>query len=1078
MAERTSELFKGALAWMVQNNVAANLLMLVLIVAGGLGVATSKQEVFPEFDLDQVDVNVVYPGASPSEVEQSIVLAIEEKVRGIDGVKRVDSSSKEGSGTVSVSLLLDADRQQVLADVKNEVDRISTFPDEAEQPIVSLAKRRKQVVSLIVSGDQELHDLHAIAERVRMGLLESEDITQVELEGVPPLELSVEISRAELERYGLTLDEVAREIGSASLELPAGALESDRGEIRVRVSDRRASGAELSELILRGSRGGGEVRLGDIGTIIDGYEDTKQYSLYNGKPAVRVTAYRTGDETPSAVAAAVRDYAEELRASLPPEVEVSVWQDDSEALRDRIGLLAKNAGMGLLLVLVILALFLDLRLAFWVALGIPISFLGAFVVLGGTDLSINMITLFAFIVTLGMVVDDAIVVGERTYSYRSEGHPPMEAAILAAKEMATPITFAILTTVAAFMPMFFVPGTMGKVFKMIPAVVIAVLVISLVESFLILPAHLAHIKTTDSKLRLPRRGLLGVFEGLQALVARGLAAFIERIYRPVAKAVMRARYLALAVSAVVLSLTLGFVASGGVPFNFFPQIEGDVVTVEVRLPFGVALERTEAVGEVLEEALGETIAQFDASAMVRGVYTRVGQGKPGGGPGAGPADVGSHLIAFEVALVPSGQREFGAEEFLASWREHTGELQDIESITYSASSGPGAGAAVAIQFLGVDPDSLAAASGEMSAALAGYDELVNIKNGYVTGKPQIDFSLSSEARGLGFSSQQVASQLRAAFFGAEAVREQRGRNELKIMTRLPPEERRSEHDLEALMIRSSSGDFVPLGRLVELERGVAPTSIDREDGRRKVVVSAELAPGVQSSRAVLEALEAGVLEELGTRYPDIEVEMVGEQREQQETFQALGQGYILALFLIYGLLAVPFRSYIQPVIIMCVIPFGFVGAIAGHVLMGFGLSIMSMFGLIALSGVVVNDSLVLIDATNKARAADPELSAFDAVLRGGTQRFRPILLTSLTTFFGLVPMLAETSAQARFLIPMAISLAFGILAATVVVLLLVPALYMIVEDFAPRKGDENENENESESESGTDVVQAQVEAAP
>jgi multidrug efflux pump subunit AcrB len=1029
---------------MARNNVAANLLMFILIVAGGLGVLSSKQEVFPEFSLDQVNVSVAYPGASPSEVEQGIVLAIEEKVRGIDGVKRVDSTSKEGVGTVAVSLLLEADPQEVLADVKNEVDRIATFPEESEEPVVSLAKRRSQVVSLIVSGEHELRDLHEIAERARMGLLMRDDITQVELEGVPPLELSVEVPRAQLERYGLTLDEVAREISSASLELPAGALESDSGEIRVRVSDRRATGDEIADLILRGTRGGGELRLGDIAHIDDGYEDTKQYSLYNGHPAVRITAYRVGAETPIAVAAAVREYADTLRAELPPEVEVSIWQDDSESLRDRISLLTENAGMGLVMVLVILALFMDLRLAFWVSLGIPISFLGAFVILGGTDLSINMITLFAFIVTLGMVVDDAIVVGERTYAYRSMGHPPMAAAILAAREMAAPITFAILTTVAAFMPMLFVPGTMGKVFKMIPMVVIAVLIISLVESFFILPAHLAHAE--DPKNRLPRRGVLGLFGRAQSFVASTLEAFIEKVYRPVAGLVIRARYMALAFAVASFMLTIGFVASGGIPFNFFPQIEGDVVSVQVRLPYGAALLRTEAVGDRLETSLADTVSAFGGSKYVRGVYTRVGESAPGSGPGAKAGETGSHLIAFEVALVPSGERAFSGEDFLDDWRTRTGELQDIESITYSAASGPGAGEAVAVQFLSSDEEELAAAARDFTEKLAAYDELTNIKNGYVTGKPQIDFRLSDEARSLGFTTQQLASQLRGAFFGAEAIREQRGRNELKVMARLPEAERRSEHDLEALMIRSAGGDFVPLGRLVELDRGTAPTSIEREDGRRKVVVSAELGRGVPSPKPVLDALNDGVFEDIQARYPGIDVEMVGAQREQAETFKALGRGYVLALFLIYALLAIPFRSYVQPVIIMGVIPFGFVGAILGHAFMGYGLSLMSFFGLVALSGVVVNDSLVLIDATNKERRRDPNMSAFDAVVEGGAARFRPILLTSLTTFFGLLPMLAETSMQARFLIPMAISLAFGVLAATVVVLLLVPAMYLIVED--------------------------------
>lgn len=1032
----------GPIAWMTNNHVAANLLMVVLLVAGVLGVLTSKQEIFPEFTLDQVNVQVGYPGASPGEVEQAITYAIEEKVRGIDGVKRVSSTSMEGMGAVSVALLLDADPQQVLADVKNEIDRITTFPENAEAAVVSLASKRSQVVSLILSGDHELSDLHAVAEQARLALLLDPEITQVDVEGVPPLEISVEIGRNQLERFGLTLQQIALEIRNASLELPAGALESQSGEIRVRVSDRRTTGAQLGNIVLRGTSGGGLLHLKDVAKIVDGYEDTHQYSLFEGKPAVRLTAYRVGNETPLKVAAAVHEYAKKLRTE-HPNIGIAVWKDDSKILRGRIDLLLNNAVMGLLMVLLILALFLDIRLAFWVSLGIPVSFLGAFVLLGTIDLSINMITLFAFIVTLGMVVDDAIVVGERTYFYRGQGHSPIRAAVLAAREMAKPITFAILTTVAAFGPMLFVPGVMGKIFKMIPLVVISVLLVSLLESFFILPAHLARLE--ESKKRLPRRGLVSVLLGIQGQVAKTLATFTQRIYRPMVAACMRHRYFSVAASVAILILTIGVVASGRVPFNFFPSIEGDIVTANVRLPYGVALARTEAVGKALEIALAQTRDHFGGDQAIAGIYTSVGQQPAPSGPGAGAAEVGSHLLQIEVALPSTEERSFTSDAFLSDWRKRVGKLPAVESLTFSAASGPSSGAAVAIQLLSSNENQLAAAAGDITSVLQSHKQLRNVKNGYVTGKPQIDFQLLDQARSLGVSTRQLAGQLRSAFFGAEAIREQRGRHELKVMVRLPEHERRTEHDLEQLRIRSEGGQFVPLGQLVKLQRSVAPTSIKREDGRRKVVVTGELARGVSSPRAVLEALTGNEFSRLRRQYPQLEIELVGQQREQAETFSALGRGYLLAILLMYGLLALPFRSYIQPLIIMAVIPFGFVGAVMGHALMGYGLSIMSMFGLVALSGVVVNDSLVLIDATNGARATG--LSPFEAVIEGGASRLRPILLTSLTTFFGLVPMLAETSLQARFLIPMAISLAFGILVATLVVLLLVPALYLIVEDL-------------------------------
>ncbi|MEM6994755.1 MAG: efflux RND transporter permease subunit, partial [Myxococcota bacterium] len=595
---------RGPIAWMARNSVASNLLMFVLVLAGLFGAFRTKQEVFPEFSQDKVTVQVVYPGASPKEIEQGLVLAVEERVRGIDGVKRVKSTAREGSGTVNVEMLLDADPDQVLADVKSEVDRIQTFPEDAEEPTIALAKNRRQVVSLVLAGDQELRTLHDIAERVRTELLASPEITSLELEGVPPLEVAVEIPRQTLRKYGLSPQQVAAEISAASTELPGGELETPRGEINVRVADRKRAGHELRDIILSRTAQGADVTLGEIATISDGYEDIDRSALFNGKPAVRITVYRVGSQTPASVAAAVHAYAETLRAELPDNVEIAVWQDDSELLRQRMDLLLKNAAQGLVLVVLILALFLDLRLAFWVALGIPISFLGAFVVLGSTDFSINMITLFAFIVTLGMVVDDAIVVGERVFAMREEGRSPKEAAIAAAREMVVPVSFAILTTVAAFAPLFFVPGTMGKIFKLIPAVVVAVLLLSLLESFFVLPAHLAHSKaraaqgkpTLASPIRLVQHG-----------VASALKWVTHRLYKPFVTAAVHHRYLTMGVAIAVLTTTIGFVAGGRVPFNFFPQIEGDIVKAQARLPYGSPLAETARVQALLEKSATEAL---------------------------------------------------------------------------------------------------------------------------------------------------------------------------------------------------------------------------------------------------------------------------------------------------------------------------------------------------------------------------------------------------------------------------------------------------------------------------------------
>ena len=1030
-----SSRFRGAIAWMARNPVAANLLMVMVLAGGVIGLTRVKQEVFPEFDLDMVQVQVAYLGASPEEVEQGIVLAVEEAVRGLDGVKRVTSTSSEGMGAVTVELLISADPETVLADAKAAVDRITSFPEEAEKPEVSALAFEIEVISLIISGDQSPQTLQAIAERAREDLLALDDVTKVRVSGVRPLEVSIEVPREALESHGLTLDEVARHVTAASLELPGGGIETDGGELLVRVDDRREAGHEFGDVVLRSGAGGAAVRLADIATITDGYADTDQAVFFEGKPAVQVTAYRVGEETPMQVAGAVRDYAETLRGELPAAVSLDIWADDSQLLRGRIDLLVGNARIGLFLVVLILALFLNLRLAFWVSMGIPISFLGAFFFMSGFDLSVNMVTLFAFIVTLGLVVDDAIVVGENIFEKRREGMEGLDAAVAGAREMVVPVSFAILTSIAAFAPMFFVPGINGKVFSLIPAVVVLVLLFSWLESFLILPAHLAHSSEKGARTRVGR-----AVERVQGTVARGLAWHTEHVYRPALELALRFRYAAIATAIALFIITIGALASGVVPFAFFPKLEGDLISVSARLPYGSPVERTEAVQLELERAAQTTIADMGVRDDVRGVFTRLGEGPLQRGPRA----VGGHLVTVEVELVASEEREFTSAAFADAWSDEVAELTDVESLVFNASTGPGSGAAVDVRLSHPDTAVLATASTELTATLLSFEDLINVNNSYSSGKPQLDFSLRPEAHELGLTSSEVARQLRSAFFGAEALREQRGRNEVKVMARLPEAQRGSEFDLEQLRIKTPAGGYVPLAYVASFERGRAPTAVFREDGRRNVNVSAELGSGVKSSRDVLTSLDSDVFPALRERFSGLEVELVGEQREQGEVFAALGGGYLLALLAMYGLLAVPFRSYAQPLIIMSAIPFGLVGAVAGHLVMGYELSVISIFGIVALSGVVVNDSLVLIDTVNRRRREGA--TAHEAVVFAGQRRFRPILLTSLTTFFGLAPMIFETSVQARFLIPMAISLGFGILFATVLVLAIVPSLYMALED--------------------------------
>lgn len=1031
----------GPIAWMAQNPVAANLSMLMVCVGGFIGILTARQEVFPKFELDLVLITVGYPGASPAEVEQGIVLAVEEAIQGIDGVKRITSVAHEGRAILTAEVLRDADVSVVTADIKTAVNAIQSFPEDVVEPVINILSGDSPVISLVIAGDEPLGTLHEIAEAARSDLLRYDGITKVDVEGVPELELSIEVSPQNLEAYGLTLDEIAQQVSAGSLELPSGGLETSSGEILVRVADRKRDTSAFENIVVRSNRVG-EVKLGDIATVTDGYADTSRESYYNGKRAVRVTAYRVGDETPTDIADTVRAYRDQLRTETPDTIEVAIWNDQSKLLRERIDLLMRNARSGLILVLIVLAIFLKPHLAGWVAIGIPISFCGAFLLLEPLSLSINMITLFGLLVTLGMVVDDAIIIGENIYSKTEGGQRSIHAAVAGAREMAVPVTFSILTTITAFGPLLFVPGPLGKIFRLIPLMVISVLLFSLFESFFVLPAHLAH----PGSNRFAR--LFSPIERIQRPVADWLSRFTRGSYKRWAERSVELRYVVSAFALAVLIVVGGLVASGAIPVSFFPKLEGDLVVASARLPFGAPVERTLEVQRQVEAALERALVSLngkDNKDKLTGVYASIGQGRPGGNvDDALSASSGNHLVTVQANLVSSIDRDFTAKELGTAWSQELPKLPGVEAMTVDGEIGGPSGNAVNVQLSHPNTATLAETSEALARALRNYDGLINVENKYSDGKTQLDFHLLPEARNLDITSGDVARQLRSALFGAEAIREQRGRHELKVYVRIPEDQRQSEDILERLRIRAPSGSFVPLTKVAAFDRGHAPTVITRENSRRVVKVVADLGPGLESPRDILTNLQATTFSELQEKYPRLDIELAGEQRDEQEVFGSLMTNFMLATFVIFALLAIPFRSYLQPLIVMSVIPFGMIGAVVGHAIMGYGLSVVSMFGVIALSGVVVNDSLILVTSANTYRAEG--LVPAEAIVAGGMRRLRPILLTSLTTFFGLAPMITETSVQARFLIPMAVSLGFGVLFATVIVLLLVPAFYMIVVD--------------------------------
>ncbi|MEM7436605.1 MAG: efflux RND transporter permease subunit [Myxococcota bacterium] len=1044
----------GPIAWMAKNAVASNVLMLVLIIGGLVTLASGiKQEVFPEVEMDVVSIQVAYPGASPAEVEQAVILAVEEEVRGIDGVKKVTSTSREGIGTTFVELLLGTDQDRALNDVKSAIDRITSFPQDVERPTVSLISNRQQVISLVLYGDVDEATLRAVAEASRKEILRDDRVTYVELSGVRPLEISIEVPQAELRKYGLTLDEVADRVRMASVELPGGAVKTDAGEILLRTTERRDRGEEFGNIILRSQPDGSQVRVRDIATVVDGFQENDREATYNGQRAAMINIFRVGSETPLTVAAAGKEYVQKLQETLPDGLYAAPWFDTAEMYEQRISLLMNNARIGLLLVLLTLGLFLEGRLAFWVTLGIPISFAGSLLFLPITDVSINMISLFAFIITLGMVVDDAIVVGESIHKHRTDGADRLEAAIKGAQEVSQPVIFAILTSCVAFAPMLMVPGVMGKFFRVVPIVVIAVLIISLVESLLILPAHLSH------PMPWWLRVVLSPYLWFMNLVARlrmpeRLQRFIQDAYVPLLGRALEWRYFTVTLGVATLLFTVGYTA-GRIPFTFLPKVEGDMITAHLKMPVGTPVSSTDHIAESIAARARNLIEDADArrddgTTVSRGIYEEVGaasQLEPG--PEGMLGKEGSHLATVMVYLNDAGERDFTTQEYVQRWRDDIGEIPGAESLTFTYEVGVEPGSPIDIELIHDDVPTLEAAAERLAREIGSYAGLRDIDSGVTKGKEQLDFRLTDEAVAQGLTEVELARQVRGAFFGAEAVRQQRGRDEVRAYVRLPLEERQSLYNVEQLIVRTPTGGEMPLSQAAELDRGQAYTVINRTDGRRTISVTADIASADANANEIVGQILQREVPQLMADFPGLAFSLGGEQEQQADTMRALGLGFMLALIVMFSMLAVVFRSYSQPLLIMSAIPFGFVGAVWGHVLMGFGLSVMSMMGLVALSGVVVNDSLILIVAINRYREGGMQL--WDAVIAGGARRFRPILLTSLTTFFGLVPMIFERSVQARFLVPMAVSLGFGVLAATFIMLLIVPCSYIILED-ARRRG--------------------------
>ena len=1013
--------YKGPLSWMAGNSVAANLLMLILLVGGVISALNIKQEVFPEFSTDTVSISVSYPGASPEEIEKGVILPVEEAVEGLEGIDSIRSTASEGFGTVRVEALESTDIGRLWQEIETEVNRIDTFPDDAEEPKAQIMDRKREVVNYVLYGSDNETVLTDTAERIKDAFLESEHITQVGFSGMNQREIRIEIPKWNLRKYGLTLEAAASKIRSASTDVGAGNLETAGGDILVRVKDLREKADQYRNLAVITEPGGEGVTLGDIGTVAEGFEDGGVKASFNGERALMIDIYRVGGQTPVQVAKAAKKTAARLNSEFPGGLRLSVVRDRSDIFGQRAGLLVKNAYLGLSLVFLLLAVFLEIRLAFWVSLGIPISFLGAFLIFPFTGFTINMITMFAFIVTLGIVVDDAIVVGENVYFNRRRGLSFFESAVQGTREVAMPVTFSVITNIVAFLPLFFVPGVMGKIFTFIPVVVTCVFFVSLVESLFILPAHLAHQKKAK------RTGILSLLIRFQEKFSRKFESFVTRVYGPFVRFALNNRYAVIALSIAVLMTAAGYVKSGRMGMTLFPSVESDYAYASAVLPVGTSDERMQNVETVLIESARQVIDENGQEELARGIFSLVTDNE----------------IRMRVFLTPAVQRPLSTAAFSDIWREYTGSIPGLESISFESDrGGPGGGKGLTVRLSHPDKNVLEKAGRELADRLSEYDGVSDVDDGSARGKRQIDLSILPAGKRMGLTSREIGRQVRNALYGVEALSFLRRSNEIEVVVSLPQEERRHEATLENLVLNAPQGEIL-LRDAASFSYTRAFTSINREEGKRVVSVTANVTPRPKAE-IVMNQLRRTILPELSGIYPSLTFSFEGRQAEIRDSVASLVKGLFFALLVIYSLLSIPFRSYFQPLIIMCAIPFGIIGAMAGHLIMGYSLSVMSLFGVVALSGVVVNDSLVLINLTNtKVRQGE---AVTQAVRYAAMQRFRPILLTTLTTFGGLMPMILETSRQARFLIPMAISLGFGIVFATFITLVMVPCFYLLLED--------------------------------
>lgn len=1038
---------KGIIAWFAANHVAANLLMVLIIVAGLISLSSIRKETNPEFELNMIQITVPYLGAAPQEVEEGVVIKIEEAIQDLQGIKRIRSTSREGSGRVIVEVNPDAELSQVLSDVKLRVDAISTFPALTENPVISKLEINNPVVMIAINGDLNEIARKALGNEIRDDLLQLPDVNSVVFMGDRPYEISIEVSEHTLREYGLTMSEISQAIRQSSIDMPGGTIKADSGDILLRTEGQVYTGQDFGALVLRTFPDGTRLTLGDIANINDGFVESDRYGRFNGQPTATLQVVAGAQQNEIETAKAVKKYIAEKSASLPDGVRIDVWIDLPKYLEGSLNRMQNNIISGALLVFIVLSLFLRVKVAFWVIVGLPITFLGALWLMPAWPVTINTLSLFGFIIVLGIVVDDAIIIGESVYTkIRADGHT-IDNVIKGTHRVAIPATFGVLTTIAAFAPMLFIGGVVAPFFEAMAVVVILCLAFSLVESKLILPSHLvqAHIPPIDEDdLFNPQRAIKWYqrpprfFLKIQRHVQHGLHSLIYDYYKPWLVRAVDNRGLTLAAFVAILILTIGLMTSGIARVVVFPDFAADFIQVDLEMQSGTAPHVRNAAVRRVESALIDLNQEYvdehpDSLPIIEhfGVFTR--------------GDTGAIMF---VEIPFTEDRPFEMKEITQMWRDEVGEIPGMKELKFRAAGHIGGGSPLSFKLSGSNYEALEGAAAELVKELATYEGLFDITNSASSGSDEIKLTIKPAAEALGLTMSSLGRQVRQAFYGEEAQRIQRGKDELRVMVRYPLEERRSITDLENMRIRTPSGDEVPFSSVADISFGKGYSSISRLNRERTVTVSSDLDPDRVEPQQIIRTMTEEYIPELLARYPGVNYGLEGSSQDQVEFMAKIMMASIVALFLIYALIAIPLRSYAQPLIIMAVIPFGAIGAVIGHIIMGRAISMFSMFGLIALAGVVVNDSLIMVDFINKARAKGAAIR--DAVIESGTARFRAIILTSFTTAAGLLPIIFESSPQAQAVIPTAISIAYGIIFATIITLFLIPALYMLLEDFSRR----------------------------